>query len=87
MIGMSKSMAQEVAKRGITINCVAPGFITSPMSDKISDKIKEKILNSIPMNKMGSGEDVASAVLFLASKEASYITGQTIHINGGMLMV
>ncbi len=87
MIGMSKSMALEVASRGITINCVAPGFIETPMTGILNDTQKQVILNSIPMSKMGSPEDIAAAVAFLASNEASYITGQTIHVNGGMLMI
>ncbi len=87
MIGMSKSMALEVASRGITINCVAPGFIETPMTGILNDTQKQVILNSIPMGKMGSPQDIAAAVAFLASNEASYITGQTIHVNGGMLMI
>jgi 3-oxoacyl-[acyl-carrier protein] reductase len=87
MIGMSKSMALEVASRGITINCVAPGFIETPMTGILNETQKRTILNSIPMGKMGSPEDIAAAVAFLASDEASYITGQTIHVNGGMLMI
>lgn len=87
IIGMSKSMAQEVATRNITLNCVAPGFIASPMTDGLPDKVKEKILGSIPTGAMGQGRDIASAVAFLASSEAGYITGQTLHVNGGMLMV
>lgn len=87
LIGMSKSMAQEVAQRGITINCIAPGFITSPMTEALPDAVKQKILTSIPMNRMGSGEDIAAGVVYLASNEAAYITGQTLHINGGMAML
>jgi 3-oxoacyl-[acyl-carrier protein] reductase len=87
MIGMSKSMALEVASRGITINCVAPGFIETPMTGILNEAQKQAILNSIPISKMGSPEDIAAAVAFLASNEASYITGQTIHVNGGMLMI
>lgn len=87
MIGMSKSMAQEVATRGITINCVAPGFIESPMTHELPEKVKERILSSIPAGKMGEGNDIAASVAFLASNEAKYITGQTIHVNGGMLMI
>ncbi len=87
MIGMSKSFAQEVATRGITINCVAPGFIQTAMTDVLNEQQRAGILGSIPMQKMGSSEDIASSVAFLASDEARYITGQTIHVNGGMLMV
>ncbi len=87
MIGMSKSFAKEVASRNITINCVAPGFITSPMTDILTDAQKQNIINSIPSGKMGSADDIAHGVAFLASDEAGYITGQTLHINGGMFMV
>ena len=86
MIGMSKSMALEVASRGITINCVAPGFITTAMTDALNDNQKEAILKSIPSGKMGDPKDIAACVGFLSSDEAGYITGQTIHVNGGMLM-
>ena len=87
LIGMSKSMALEVASRGITINCLAPGFIKTPMTDVLPEKSKEKLLENIPMSKMGTPEDVANAAVFLASDEAGYITGQTIHVNGGMAMI
>lgn len=87
MIGMSKSLAGEVATRGITINCVAPGFIQTAMTDVLNEQQRQGILGSIPMQKMGSPEDIASAVAFLASNEAGYVTGQTLHVNGGMLMV
>lgn len=87
MIGMSKSLAQEVATRGITINCVAPGFIQTAMTDVLTDGQKQGILTSIPMQKMGEAQDISAAVAFLASNEAGYITGQTLHVNGGMLMV
>jgi len=87
MIGFSKSLAQEIAPRNITVNCVAPGFIESAMTDKLNDKQKEAIMGAIPMRRMGSGAEIASAVTWLASNEASYVTGQTIHVNGGMLMV
>ncbi len=87
LIGMSKSLAQEVASRGITVNCVAPGFIETAMTDKLNDDQKQAILQNIPMGAMGSPEDIAGAVAFLASDAASYITGQTLHVNGGMLMV
>ena len=87
IIGWSKSLAQEVAARGITVNCIAPGFIETKMSKDILNKHKEKILSRIPVKRTGSPREIASAVLYLASNEASYITGQTLHINGGMLMV
>ena len=87
MIGMSKSFALEVATRNITINCVAPGFIQTAMTDVLNDQQKQGILGSIPMQKMGAALDIAAVVAFLASDEAGYITGQTLHVNGGMLMV
>lgn len=87
IIGFSKSMAQEVASRGITVNCLAPGFIESPMTAALPDAQKEKLLGAIPQGKMGLAEDVAAGVIFLASDEATYITGQTLHINGGMAMI
>ncbi|MFH1157807.1 MAG: 3-oxoacyl-[acyl-carrier-protein] reductase [Pseudomonadota bacterium] len=87
MIGMTKAMAQEVANRGITLNCVAPGFIASTMTAVLTDEQKAKISATIPMGAMGAPEDVAAAVVFLASDEAKYITGQTLHVNGGMAMV
>jgi 3-oxoacyl-[acyl-carrier protein] reductase len=87
MIGMSKSLAAEVASRGITVNCVAPGFIESPMTDGLNDKQKEAILGQVPAAKLGQGADVASAVVYLASQEAQYVTGQTLHVNGGMAMI
>jgi 3-oxoacyl-[acyl-carrier protein] reductase len=87
LIGMSKAMACEVATRGITINTVAPGFITSNMTDVLNEQQKEGLLGRIPMKRMGEGSEVAQAVAFLASDWAAYITGQTIHVNGGMLMV
>lgn len=86
MIGMTKSLAQEVGSRGITINCVAPGFISSPMTDVLNDQQREAILNKIPAGKMGDAADIAKGVAFLASEDASYITGHTLHINGGMFM-
>ncbi len=86
MIGMTKSLAQEVGSRGITINCVAPGFISSPMTDVLNDQQREAILNKIPAGKMGDASDIAKGVAFLASEDASYITGHTLHINGGMFM-
>jgi 3-oxoacyl-[acyl-carrier protein] reductase len=87
MIGFSKSLAQEIAPRNITVNCVAPGFIESAMTEKLNDKQKDAIMGAIPMRRMGTGAEIASAVTYLASNEASYVTGQTIHVNGGMLMV
>lgn len=87
IIGMSKAIALEVARKGITVNCIAPGAVNSPMIEKLSDANKEKFVNNIPMRRIGDPEDIANACCFLASKEAGYITGQTIHVNGGMLMV
>jgi len=87
LIGMSKSLAQEVASRGITVNCVAPGFITSAMTDALNDDQKSKLLTGIPAGRMGSVEEIAAAVVYLASAEAAYVTGQTLHVNGGMAMI
>lgn len=87
MIGMSKSLAQEVASRGITVNCVAPGFIETPMTDVLSDDLKTKLLTGIPAGRLGNVDDIASACVYLASDEASYMTGQTLHVNGGMAML
>lgn len=87
MIGMTKSLASEVASRGVTINNVAPGFVNTPMTDVLTDEQKAKILRGIPIGSMGSAKDIASAVAFLATQEAGYITGQTLHVNGGMLMI
>ncbi len=87
MIGMSKALAQEVASRGITVNCVAPGFIASPMTDALNEKQREAILANVPQGKLGSGEDIGAAVVYLASREAAYVTGQTLHVNGGMAMI
>ena len=86
LIGLTKSLSQEVATRNITVNCIAPGFIETPMTEQLDDKRKDAILNSIPINRIGTPKDLSSAVIFLASQESSYITGQTIHINGGMYM-
>ena len=86
IIGMSKSLALEYAKKNITINCVSPGFITSDMTMNISEKMKEYLTSRIPMGKLGTGEDVSGCVAFLSSNSASYITGETIHVNGGMYM-
>ncbi len=85
--GMSKSVAYELAPRGVTVNCVAPGFIATPMTDVLNDDQKGRILGSIPAGRMGAPEEIASAVAFLASDEGGYITGQTIHVNGGMAMI
>ena len=87
LIGMSKAVAQEVASRGITVNCVAPGFITSAMTDALNDAQKTSILSRIPAGAMGSGDDIGAGIVYLASREAGYITGQTLHINGGMAML
>jgi 3-oxoacyl-[acyl-carrier protein] reductase len=87
MIGMTKSLAREVASRGITANCIAPGFIESPMTDTLTDKQKEAITGAIPAGCIGKPEDIAAAVVYLASNEARYITGETLHINGGMAMM
>ena len=86
IIGMSKSLAIEYAKKNITINCVSPGFIQSNMTDKIEDSMKSILTSRIPMNKLGTGEDVSNTVAFLSSDAATYITGETIHVNGGMYM-
>ena len=87
MIGMSKSLAAEVATRNITVNCIAPGFIESPMTDVLNEKQKEAILSTIPAARLGQGDDIAAALVYLASREAGYITGQTLHVNGGMAMI
>jgi len=87
MIGMSKSLASELASRGITVNCVAPGFIATPMTDALTEEQKATITAGIPSGDLGSPEDIASSVLYLASSEAKYVTGQTLHVNGGMAMI
>lgn len=87
MIGFSKSLAQEVASRGITVNCIAPGFIRSPMTDALNEAQKEATLSRIPAAKLGEGSDIAAGALYLASDEGAYVTGQTLHINGGMAMI
>jgi 3-oxoacyl-[acyl-carrier protein] reductase len=87
LVGMSKSLAAEVASRGITVNCVAPGFIETPMTDVLNEKQRETILGNVPMGRLGTGHDVAAAVVYLASQEAAYVTGQTLHVNGGMAMI
>jgi 3-oxoacyl-[acyl-carrier protein] reductase len=87
LIGMSKALAAEVASRGITVNVVAPGFIESPMTHGLNEKQREVILGSVPMARLGRGDEIAAAVAYLASAEAAYVTGQTLHVNGGMAMV
>ncbi len=87
MTGWTKAMASEVASRGITINCIAPGFIATAMTDALNDDQKEKINATIPMGRMGTSEDIAAAALYLAADEAAYMTGQTLHVNGGMAMI
>jgi len=87
MIGMVKSVAQEYARRSVTANCIAPGFIATPMTDKLNEKQREAILARVPAGRLGEAADVAAATVFLASEEASYITGQTLHVNGGMAMI
>ena len=86
LIGMTKAVAQELASRGVTANCVAPGFMTSAMTDALNEQQREGILSRIPMGQMGSGEDIGAACVYLASREAGYMTGQTLHVNGGMAM-
>ena len=86
VVAMSKSLAIEYAKKNITVNCISPGFIKTNMTDKISEKFKSELMSKIPMNRLGSGEDVSNTVAFLSSDAASYITGETIHVNGGMYM-
>lgn len=87
LIGFSKSLAQEIASRNVTVNCIAPGFIESAMTDKLNEKQKDAIMSSIPMKRMGTGAEIAAAVVYLASNEAAYVTGQTVHVNGGMAMI
>jgi len=87
MIGFTKALAQEVASRGLTANCVAPGLIESPMTDALTDQQKSQILTTVPLGRLGTGPDVAAACVFLASDEAAYVTGQTLHVNGGMAMI
>ncbi len=87
MVGMSKSLAAEVASRGVTVNCVAPGFITTAMTDKLNEDQKARIMGSIPAGRMGEADEIAAAVVYLASAEAAYVTGQTVHVNGGMAMI
>lgn len=87
MIGFSKALAQEVASRNITVNCIAPGFIASPMTDELNEAQKATILGRIPAGALGAGSDIAAAAVYLASAEAGYVTGQTLHVNGGMAMI
>ena len=87
LIGMSKALAQEVASRGVTVNCIAPGFITSPMTDGLAEAQKAALMGRIPAGRLGDGSDIAAGVVYLASREAGYVTGQTLHVNGGMAMV
>ena len=87
MIGFSKALAQEVASRGITVNCVAPGFIESPMTDALNDQQKQTIMGTIPAGRLGHGAEIAASCVYLASDEAAYVTGQTLHVNGGMAMI
>ena len=87
MIGMSKALAAEVASRGITVNCVAPGFIATPMTDGLKDEQRSRLLAAIPAGRLGEPADIAAAVVYLASPEAAYVTGQTLHVNGGMAMI
>jgi len=87
LVGMSKALAQEVASRNITVNCIAPGFIASAMTDELPEAQKEKLLGRIPLGRLGEGKDVAAAAIYLASREAGYVTGQTLHVNGGMAML
>jgi len=87
MIGMSKSIAVEVAARGITVNCIAPGLIVTPMTDRLTAEHRQRLVGAIPAGRFGAAEEVAASVVYLASAEAAYVTGQTLHINGGMIMV
>lgn len=87
MIGMMKSIGKEYARRGVTANCVAPGFIATPMTDKLNEKQREAVLQMVPSGRLGNGDDIAAAVVYLASDEAAYVTGQTLHVNGGMAMI
>src|SRR6478752_601346 len=87
MIGMIKTLGAEYAKRGVTANCIAPGFIKTPMTDALNDKQRETILAKVPAARLGTPEDIAAAAVYLASNEAAYVTGQTIHVNGGMAMI
>jgi 3-oxoacyl-[acyl-carrier protein] reductase len=86
LVGMTKALAAEVASRNITVNCIAPGFIASPMTDELNEKQREGILGRVPMGRLGTGDEVAAATVYLASQEAAYVTGHTLHVNGGMAM-
>ena len=87
LIGMSKALAREVASRGVTVNCIAPGMISTPMTDALTDKQREAILAAVPAGRLGEAQEIAAAVVYLASDEASYVTGATLHVNGGMAMI
>ena len=87
LVGMTKALAGEVASRGVTVNCIAPGFIASAMTDALNEKQREGILSRVPMGRLGAGAEIGSAAVFLASEEAGYLTGQTLHVNGGMAMI
>jgi 3-oxoacyl-[acyl-carrier protein] reductase len=87
MVGMSKALAGEVAQRGVTVNCIAPGFIATAMTDALNDEQKARIAQAIPMGRVGTPEEIAAGVLYVASEEARYMTGQTLHINGGLAMI
>ncbi|MBL8893269.1 MAG: 3-oxoacyl-[acyl-carrier-protein] reductase [Rhizobiales bacterium] len=87
MIGMTKALAQELASRAVTVNCIAPGFIATPMTEGLNDKQKEAIIAKVPAGRLGTSDDVAAAAVYLASNEAAYVTGQTLHVNGGMAMI
>nr|WP_281493756.1 3-oxoacyl-[acyl-carrier-protein] reductase [Ancylobacter koreensis] len=87
LIGMSKALAKEVAARGVTVNCIAPGFIATPMTHVLNDKQKDAILSAVPAARLGTPEDIAACAVYLASDEAAYVTGQTLHVNGGMAMI
>ena len=87
MIGMTKSLAMEIASRGVTVNCIAPGFIESPMTDALNEKQRDAVLSNVPMGRLGSGSDISHCALYLSSDVSSYVTGQTFHINGGLIMI
>lgn len=87
IVGMSKALAAEVASRNITVNCIAPGFIATPMTDVLNEKQRESMLQRVPMGRLGEPSEIAAATLYLASREAGYVTGQTLHVNGGMAMI
>ncbi len=87
LIGMMKSVAAEYARRNVTANCIAPGFIATPMTDALNEKQREAVLGKVPAGRLGTPEDIAAAAVYLASNEAAYVTGQTIHVNGGMAMI